>query len=79
MVISDDVLAVAGNLVHQLHRIHALLSQHEQGIATEESLEDIKDRLERASEGLYEVRQTMRRDLGTSSLPIHRPDDYGAT
>ncbi len=79
MVISDDVLAVAGNIVHQLHRLHALLGQHEQAIRTEESLEEIKDRLERASEGLYEVRQTMRRDLGISELPIQRPNDYGAT
>ncbi|MEU6285483.1 hypothetical protein, partial [Streptomyces sp. NPDC047028] len=79
MVISDDVLVVASNIVHQLHRIHALLGQYEQEIATEEPLEDIRDRLERASEGLYEVRQTMRRDLGVSALPIHRPDGYGTT
>lgn len=79
MVVSDDVLLVVSNVVHQLHRIHALLGQHEQAIATEEPLEDIKDRLERASEGLYEVRQTMRRDLGVSALPIQRPDGYGVT
>lgn len=79
MVISDDVLVIAGNLVHQLHRIHFLLGQHEQEIATDEPMEDIRERLERASEGLYEVRQTMRRDLGISELPIQRPDGYGAT
>ncbi|TRV81429.1 hypothetical protein FKN01_02930 [Streptomyces sp. 130] len=79
MVISDDVLTVAGGVVHQLHRIHALLGQHEQGGAADEPLEDVRQRLERASEGLYEVRQTMRRDLGVSVLPVHRPDGYGAT
>lgn len=79
MVISDDVLVIAGNLVHQLHRIHFLLGQYEQELATDEPIEDIRERLERASESLYEVRQTMRRDLGISDLPIHRPDGYGAT
>ncbi|MGQ4486595.1 hypothetical protein ACN6LM_003430 [Streptomyces sp. SAS_281] len=80
MVISDDVLTVAGGVVHQLHRIHALLGRHERGEATaDESLEDIRERLERASEGLYEVRQTMRLELGVSALPVHRPDGYHAT
>ncbi|MFG2568737.1 hypothetical protein ACGFR6_25255 [Streptomyces sp. NPDC048567] len=78
MVISDTVLSVAGGVVHQLHRIHALLLLHEQGETAEESLEDIRERLERASEGLYEVRQTMRRDLGVSALPVARPEGYGA-
>ncbi|WP_405759235.1 hypothetical protein OG234_11510 [Streptomyces sp. NBC_01420] len=79
MVISDDVLAAAGGVVHQLHRIHALLGPHERGEEADESLDDIRERLERASEGLYEVRQTMRRDLGVSALPVGRPDGYGAT
>ncbi|NEC66047.1 hypothetical protein [Streptomyces sp. SID9727] len=79
MVVSDAVLSVAGGVVHQLHRIHALLGPHERGDTAEESLDDIRERLERASEGLYEVRQTMRRDLGVSALPVHRPDGYGAT
>ncbi|MFF7341067.1 hypothetical protein ACFZAT_27570 [Streptomyces sp. NPDC008163] len=79
MVISDEVLTVAGGVVHQLHRIHALLGRHERGEAADESLEDVGERLERASEGLYEVRQTMRRDLGVSALPVPRPDGYGAT
>ncbi|MFE6762023.1 hypothetical protein [Streptomyces sp. NPDC057689] len=78
MVISDDVLAAAGGVVHQLHRIHALLGPHERGEEADESLDDIRERLERASEGLYEVRQTMRRDLGVSALPVTRPDGYGA-
>ncbi|MGW1185249.1 hypothetical protein ACWD7Y_28670 [Streptomyces drozdowiczii] len=78
MVISDDVLAAAGGVVHQLHRIHTLLGPHERGEEAEESLDDIRERLERASEGLYEVRQTMRRDLGVSGLPVTRPDGYGA-
>ncbi|MFG2861925.1 hypothetical protein [Streptomyces sioyaensis] len=77
MVIPDDVLAAGGKLVHQLHRIHALLAQHEQQTAAEESLGDIRERLERASEGLYEVRQTMRKDLGITELPVRRPDGYG--
>ncbi|SED62261.1 hypothetical protein SAMN05216483_4189 [Streptomyces sp. 2131.1] len=77
MVISDDVLAAAGGVVHQLHRIHALLGRHERGDTADESLDDIRERLERASEGLYEVRQTMRRDLGVSALPVQRPDGYG--
>ncbi|WP_329025447.1 MULTISPECIES: hypothetical protein [unclassified Streptomyces] len=79
MEISDDVLAAAGGVVHQLHRIHALLGPHERGEEADESLDDIRERLERASEGLYEVRQTMRRDLGVSALPVGRPDGYGAT
>ncbi|MEU9533032.1 hypothetical protein AB0D00_11995 [Streptomyces sp. NPDC048213] len=78
MVNSDDVLAAAGGVVHQLHRIHALLGPHERGEEADESLDDIRERLERASEGLYEVRQTMRRDLGVSVLPVRRPDGYGA-
>ncbi|MFC8535368.1 hypothetical protein ACFUJY_15595 [Streptomyces sp. NPDC057249] len=78
MVISDDVLSVAGGVVHQLHRIHALLGRHEQGTAGDEPLDDVGERLERASEGLYEVRQVMRRDLGVSVLPVSRPDGYGA-
>lgn len=65
--------------MHQLHRIHALLGPHERGEEADESLDDIRERLERASEGLYEVRQTMRRDLGVSALPVGRPDGYGAT
>ncbi len=79
MVVPDDVLAAGGNLVHQLHRIHILLTQHEQQAAADESLGDVKQRLERASECLYEVRQTMRRDLGITELPINRPDGYGDT
>ncbi|MFJ1669449.1 hypothetical protein ACIOK4_24200 [Streptomyces bottropensis] len=80
MVVPDEVLAVGGKLVHQLHRVHALLAQHEQQTSTaDESLEDIKERLEKASEGLYEVRQTMRKDLGITELPIRRPDGYGTT
>ncbi|GES31150.1 hypothetical protein AB0G60_12910 [Streptomyces angustmyceticus] len=79
MTVPDDVLTSGGNLVHQLHRIHVLLSQHEQEATTDEPLSDIKERLERASESLYEVRQTMRRDLGITELPIRRPDGYGAT
>nr|WP_202513740.1 hypothetical protein [Streptomyces sp. SID8373] len=78
MVISDDVLAAASGVVHQLHRIHALLGPHERGEDADESLDGIRERLERASEGLYEVRQTMRRDLGVSVLPVRRPDGYGA-
>ncbi|MEV5602889.1 hypothetical protein AB0L33_15745 [Streptomyces sp. NPDC052299] len=78
MVISDPVLSVGGGVVQQLHRIHALLGRHERGEPADESLEDIRERLERASEGLYEVRQTMRRELGVSALPVHRPDGYGA-
>lgn len=78
MVISDEVLTVAGGVVHQLHRIHALLGPHERGEEADESLDDIRERLERASEGLYEVRQTMRRDLGVSALPVRRPEGYGA-
>lgn len=31
MVISDTVLSVAGGVVHQLHRIHAVLLRHERG------------------------------------------------
>ncbi|MGW7352598.1 hypothetical protein [Streptomyces sp. NPDC054784] len=77
MVVPDDVLLAGGGLVHQLHRIHVLLAQHEQQAAADESLHDIKERLERASEGLYETRQTMRRSLGISELPIGRPEGYG--
>ncbi|OKJ76174.1 hypothetical protein [Streptomyces sp. CB02460] len=78
MVIGDEVLTVAGGVVHQLHRVHALLGRHERGEAADEPLEEIRESLERASEGLYEVRQTMRRDLGVSALPVTRPDGYGA-
>ncbi|WP_369391544.1 hypothetical protein AB5J72_30965 [Streptomyces sp. CG1] len=79
MVVTDDVLLAGSRLVHQLHRIHALLMQHEQGTTTDESLGDIRERLERASQSLYEVRQTMRQDLGITELPVSRPDGYGAT
>jgi len=78
MVVPDDVLTVGGDLVHQLNRIHTLLTQHEQQATVDEPLEDVKQRLERASESLYEVRQTMRRDLGITELPVKRPDGYGA-
>lgn len=79
MVATDEVLVAGGDVVHRLHRIHALLRQHEQEIAADESLDDIRNRLERASEGLHEVRQTMRRDLGITELSIQRPDGYGTT
>ncbi|MER5543339.1 hypothetical protein ABT072_13025 [Streptomyces sp. NPDC002589] len=79
MVVPDDVLAAAGKLVHRFHRIHALLAHHEQQTAADESLDDIKERLERASESLYEVRQTMRKELGITELPVRRPEGYGAT
>ncbi len=73
MIVPDAVLETAGRLVHHLSRTHALLG--EGGAPAEE----IGERLARASERLYEVRQTMRRDLGISVLPTARPEGYGAS
>lgn len=81
MVASDAVLVPAGRLVHGLHRAHRLLGQHEgdtPGSTPEESLGEIRARLEQASEQLYEVRQVMRQDLGITELPVTRPDDHRA-
>ncbi|MGW2627952.1 hypothetical protein ACWC2K_01270 [Streptomyces chattanoogensis] len=78
MVASDEVLAVGGGLVHQLSRIQRLLDPPGPDPDSRETrLEEARGRLEHASEGLYEVRQTMRRDLGITELPIGRPDGYG--
>ncbi|MEU9114539.1 hypothetical protein AB0D04_22780 [Streptomyces sp. NPDC048483] len=78
MVASDEVLKTGGGVVHLLSRIQRMLDplRREQG-ARETLLEEARDGLERASEGLYEVRQTMRKDLGITELPIARPDGYG--
>ncbi|MET9256833.1 hypothetical protein [Streptomyces sp. NPDC003717] len=78
IVVPDQVLAAGGGLVHRLNHIHRLLAQHEQGTAADETPDQIKERLLSASEALYEVRQTMRRDLGVSDLPVERPEGYGA-
>ncbi|MFF4695696.1 hypothetical protein [Streptomyces chattanoogensis] len=76
---SDEVLTAGGGLVHQLSRIQRLLDPAAQDPDSRETrLDEARDQLERASEGLYEVRQTMRRDLGITELPIGRPDGYGA-
>lgn len=81
MVVPDEVLDAGGRLVHRLHRIHALLAQHEQTTtaAPDEPLPQIRERLEQVSEGLYEVRQLMRRDLGITETALSRPRGYGAT
>ncbi|MFM9615457.1 hypothetical protein ACSCBZ_02655 [Streptomyces niveiscabiei] len=85
LVVTDDVLQAAGRIVHQLQRIHTQLARHEQNSPgapgspeSPESLDELLDRLKNASEGLYEVRQHMRTDLGITNLPIERPEDHGA-
>ncbi len=79
MVASDGVLAAGGGLVHLMSRIQRLLDPEAPDPAGREArLTEARDGLKRASEGLYEVRQTMRRDLGITELPIERPEGYGA-
>lgn len=73
MVVPDDVLTISGRVVHQLFRVHTLLSREN---PSDEALRDVAERLSRTSELLYEVRQTMRKDLGITALPIERPGDY---
>ncbi|MDX3387792.1 hypothetical protein PV682_41065 [Streptomyces niveiscabiei] len=80
LVVTDEVLQAAGRIVHQLNRIHTQLERHEQqSPRTPEPLDVLLERLQKASEGLYEVRQHMRRDLGITNLPIERPEDHGAS
>ncbi|MDT0547700.1 hypothetical protein [Streptomyces lonegramiae] len=78
MVASDEVLRTGGGVVHLLSGVQTLLDPHlrEDG-PLEELLAEVKDQLETGSEGLYEVRQTMRKDLGITELPIERPYGYG--
>ncbi|QNP70540.1 hypothetical protein IAG44_14570 [Streptomyces roseirectus] len=79
LVVTDDVLGAASKVVHQLQRIHTHLERHENpSHRTPPSLETILEELQSASEGLYEVRQHMRRDLGITNLPIERPRNHGA-
>jgi hypothetical protein len=78
MLVADDVLVVVGTLTHQLHLIYTILVQHHEGEPADEDLDAVQVRLVRGSEGLYEARQTMRKDLGITSLPISRPPDQGA-
>jgi hypothetical protein len=80
MVASDDVMTMGGGVFHLLSRIRALLageSADRDGL--EVPLDEVERRLRRASRGLYEVRQTMRADLGITQLPAERPDGHGAT
>ncbi|MFD0416703.1 hypothetical protein [Streptomyces sp. NPDC127108] len=77
MFMPDDVLDVVGNLVALLHHLYNNLVLHCAGQDAEESLEVIAGRLSRASEVLYEVRQTMRKDLGLTSSDVNRPSNYG--
>jgi uncharacterized membrane protein YdfJ with MMPL/SSD domain len=79
MVASDEVLEIGGSVVRQLFRIQSLLDPPGQEEKTSaEALDEAKDWLEQVSEGLYEVRQTMRKDLGITELPIQRPYGYGS-
>ncbi|WP_416971958.1 hypothetical protein [Streptomyces sp. 4F14] len=79
LVVTDEVLQAAGRIVHQLNRVHTQLERHEQqSPGTREPLDALLERLQKASEGLYEVRQHMRRDLGITNLPVERPEDHGA-
>jgi hypothetical protein len=79
MVASDDVLKTGGDVVHLLFGVQSLLDTHVLGDdSLNELLDRVRERLERASEGLYEVRQTMRKDLGITELPIERPRGYGS-
>lgn len=78
MLVSDDVLTVVGALTHRLHLIYKILMQHHTGEPADEDLDAVHERLLGTSEGLYEARQTMRKDLGITSLPISRPSDHGA-
>jgi hypothetical protein len=78
MVASDDVLEIGGALFHLLSKIYFELnpeSSHDP--VPEEHLTETKEHLERASEMLYEARQSMRKDLGITALPIARPPGYG--
>ncbi|MGP3971361.1 hypothetical protein [Streptomyces sp. 6N223] len=75
MVASDEVLKRGGDLFHLLGRIYtALRAESPDGT---DHLAEAKDHLDRASEMLYEARQTMRSDLGITDLPIERPADHG--
>ncbi|MFF2652039.1 hypothetical protein [Streptomyces sp. NPDC058045] len=86
MVVPDDVLLASSSVVQQLYRVHYLLGEHEGQVSAPDtesgsasasaSLDDIQARIEHASEGLYAVRQTMRRDLGITELAIPRPDNH---
>ncbi|MET8983494.1 hypothetical protein ABZX85_48845 [Streptomyces sp. NPDC004539] len=79
LVVSDDVLLAAGKVVHQLQRVHTQLTRHEHpSHRTPTPLDALLEELQAASEGLYEVRQHMRRDLGITTLPIERPDNHGS-
>ncbi|MEU0805510.1 hypothetical protein [Streptomyces sp. NPDC005970] len=77
MVASDEVLTIGGGVVHLLSGVQSLLDPHlREDDPLEELLAEAKDRLGTGSEGLYEVRQTMRKDLGITELPVERPHGY---
>ncbi|MFD5317098.1 hypothetical protein [Streptomyces sp. NPDC127098] len=73
MVASDAVLKAGGDTYFLLLRLDRLLTPE----ATPEQLDDAASLLRQGSEGLYEARQTMRRDLGITDLPIARPEGHG--
>jgi hypothetical protein len=75
MVASDEVLRRGGDLFHLLGKIRTALNAASPD--TTNHLAEAKGDLDRASEMLYEVRQTMRTDLGITDLPIERPPDHG--
>lgn len=77
MIASDEVLNPVGELVQLLHFLYNNIVPHAEGSTPGFSLEDLRTRLDKASQGLYEVRQIMRRDLGLTSSPVERPDGYG--
>ncbi|MFJ4922109.1 hypothetical protein [Streptomyces sp. NPDC088725] len=79
MIVSDDVLVVVADLTHRLRHISNVVARHlAEEEEADEDLDALHERLLRASESLYEVRQTMRNDLGITSLPIGRPTGHGA-
>jgi hypothetical protein len=71
MVASDEVMEIGGSLLRLLLKIRA----HLEG-PSREPLEEVGKQLSLASERLYEVRQTMRKDLGVTDRPVERPPDH---